>query len=127
MFEELFISAGKIRLGRLVGLLSFILLLIWFESRIPNSISIAKQAFDQFNGASICGRITEIHLTKAGIGLSVNGSAFEFTPVLDGRSNDFKSFNALAAVNDSIVKPSYADTVRLFTKNRVYKCTFRKY
>ncbi|GAB2864410.1 hypothetical protein [Hymenobacter ruber] len=127
MFEELFISAGKIRLGRLVGLISFILLMIWFEFSIPNSIGVMKQAFDQFNGASICGRITEIHLTKTGIGLSVNGSAFEFTPVLNGRSNDFKSFDAIAAINDSIVKPSYADTVHLFTKNRVYKCTFRKY
>lgn len=125
MIKDFFSPEGKIQQRKLFWILFGIIVLVWVTVGLPYSQDLAQKQFDTFNRASIRGRIAAMHSKKAGVGLRVNNQELDFYPVADQQLNGYQSFSDVAAVSDSIVKEAYADTLFLFTKNKVYKYTFK--
>ena len=106
-----------------------IVVLIFISLAILSQIGERKQGkekFIVFNEADIAGVIrTKVRASVSGTKFQVDGRTFVFHP-LTSNLNNSQIFSYVAEKGDSIIKPSYADTLTLICRKGRLKYTFSK-
>ena len=77
-----------------------------------------EKAFKDFNAANLKGKITNVTKVDPSEFFVLDNVDWEysFTSIASGVSKG-KTFSEIAAVDDSIIKPSYADTLTLYKRD----------
>lgn len=86
-----------------------------------------RNDFKHFDTTFLHGIITDsVYVTSSGTVIQVNYKTFIFHPYTSHLNNN-TLFLAIAHPGDSLYKPAYDDTLRLFKDNKTFVYTFRKF
>ncbi|MGZ2369580.1 hypothetical protein ACXR6G_07320 [Ancylomarina sp. YFZ004] len=87
---------------------------------------IFKNRRQLFYESNLQGKLIEIYSSRDGIKISINSNdkSYRFYPIKSFDTS--KSFENVAQIGDSIIKPTKSDTLKLIKKGKVYLYTFRK-
>ena len=80
--------------------------------------------YNNFNSATIKGKLTSVTLGKGASVIVVGNREFIFWPF---NANNHIDFPYLAKKGDSVYKPAKSDTLKLFHNGKMYLYTFQKF
>lgn len=115
--------AIKWPIGIVLGVALFMLgivILVPFASRKN------EQAASHFETSSINGTLEAVRQSGGFTFFEVHGRTYQFKPYTSGL-NENRIFGYFAQPGDSVLKPAFGDTLRLFKNSKEFRYTFKKW
>ncbi len=113
----------KVKLTVTLFIIIIILLGFYRSKKVKNR---SQERFDRFYSTEINGKISCPTMgSVSGTKLCVDSKEYYFQPYTS-KLNEHNIFSQLAQPGDIVSKPSFSDTLILFSQEKTYKYTFQK-